>query len=193
MSFLLSFQVLQAGGGTLPTAHVQPLGNLSDRQRGFPTQPCGHRHLFRCAPVPLFQLGSRPSKTIQFLSDDALGLGLRALPPQFPGIVLTQLPCHPVQQFTAEAISPQTPSPPHRLPLHIIGLLRAACLHAPLKFLARLRRVPTQPMLAQQTVHPDPARTVRWGGQIPPNENGCASGSRHEFGNPPSGKPRPGS
>jgi hypothetical protein len=61
--------------GAFPSPQVQPLGNPTNRQDRFASQPAGNLQLGGVAFKPEFQVGAGPFEPPQFFPNDAFGFG----------------------------------------------------------------------------------------------------------------------
>ena len=72
----------------LPTSQMQPARNPFEGQRRLPPQPRGDRQFDRVALEPLLKASFLPDQPPQFLRQNPLAFGFRALPLQLPSVVL---------------------------------------------------------------------------------------------------------
>src|ERR1035437_6691410 len=100
----------------LPAPQEQPARNPLEGQRRLPPQPRGDRQFDRVALEPLLKASFRPAQPPQFLRQNPLAFGFRALPLQLPSVVLPQFAFHPLQQLRFELRPSQTPPPPDLAP-----------------------------------------------------------------------------
>jgi hypothetical protein len=99
-------------------AHPQPPRDPFMTHRRLPPQPHRHPHLHRMPLGGPTQPPLRPSRTAQLLRHDPLRPRHRALASLLPIMLLPHCPRQLRQQLLLKPCVTQTPSPPHRPPLH---------------------------------------------------------------------------
>src|SRR5260370_998247 len=116
---------MQFGTEALTRAQVQPFGHPTQRQGRFPPHSSRQRQLGRVALGARLEIPLGPTQPLEFFPDDPLRLGLGTLPLEFPGMMLSKLALHLLQELGLEFRRPQAPASPQRLPLRSVSLLLA--------------------------------------------------------------------
>lgn len=87
---------------SLGRAEMHACGDGFERERCFSPQTCGDVQLGRIILSAAGQILLPPATLLQFLGNDALGLGIGSLAMQLPGMVSTQAALHAPKHLAFE-------------------------------------------------------------------------------------------